>query len=616
MAKFRKQRSVPVNTSGRVFEHIPSECVQSNPTLDAAKSLHINSSCMLTENLEVFCDQQCEVATPLQVHLLLHVTTAPSVETTAYSLSINISKTCVKRFEFHAGADIQIPTSSRRQTEVTIELGRPDSAEPFVMKHAIVDFSQEKTIETTETMLLPRDSTGIVVCTNLSTRNGSVVWKFPCVSYKRDAETTQEDYSMQTLGNDFSKLQERAQLLPQDNHFTIVSTAQAEQRVQKLEHACRELATVLHDCRRSTLLCELGATDDKADVLMRLVDWRRSYCVPSDTHLAQVLTLAGDIHNNLKETSSLAVDCSWLLHTDKSEVRSNCRDLVCTLLRTRTDIAHGIAGRRKDLQSVIGVRTSFLLLSAIDNAIRSACGMTQGCKNSLLKADDVACYAYWLGQMKTNTSNSVSMDQALYSNAVRVLKECERVVNSGVVLLPESKHQLSALSRNAWQHMHLQGLAHRDALVVASAPHFLYKQMKVLDLSKHPMVLALRRPTTQQLESAKLFAMLVAADVEHRIITKQTQSFIENQWRLACQGSVPARQTLCALFDPAVSSLINSVFDTAVTADISFLTQAHTRPPTTGYNIDRLTAVEEETMYAAVCAEMHKLGVSDKLCVK
>lgn len=49
-------------------------------------------------------------------------------------------------------------------------------------------------------MLLPQDSTGFVVCSKISTSNGSVLWKFPCVSYKRDAETIQEDYNMQSLG--------------------------------------------------------------------------------------------------------------------------------------------------------------------------------------------------------------------------------------------------------------------------------------------------------------------------------------------------------------------------------------------------------------------------------
>jgi hypothetical protein len=66
--------------------------------------------------------------------------------------------------------------------------------------------------------------------------------------------------------------------------------------------------------------------------------------------------------------------------------------------------------------------------------------------------------------------------------------------------------------------------------------------------------------------------MLVTADVEHRIITKHTQSFIEKQWQLVCENSLSVTQTLCALFEPFVSSLINSVFDTSVTADISFLT--------------------------------------------
>lgn len=149
MAKFQKQSTSKkvvfdnhyvtskslVNTSGRVFEHIPSDCVQSNPTLSAAHSLWINSMCIRAETLDMCYDDESAFVTPLDVQLLLHVMREPAVETTAYSLIINISKTCAKRFEFFPGAQIQIPaTSTRRQTAVTIELRKEDSSNSFVMQ--------------------------------------------------------------------------------------------------------------------------------------------------------------------------------------------------------------------------------------------------------------------------------------------------------------------------------------------------------------------------------------------------------------------------------------------------------------------------------------------------
>jgi hypothetical protein len=47
------------------------------------------------------------------------------------------------------------------------------------------------------------------------------------------------------------------------------------------------------------------------------------------------------------------------------------REAVGSLLRTRSEIAARIAARHVDLQSAVRVCTSFLLLSAIDNALRT-----------------------------------------------------------------------------------------------------------------------------------------------------------------------------------------------------------------------------------------------------
>jgi hypothetical protein len=153
--------------------------------------------------------------------------------------------------------------------------------------------------------------------------------------------------------------------------------------------------------------------------------------------------------------------------------------------------------------------------------------------------------------------------------------------------MPECSIKLSRLTRRVWENMHLQGLASADALVVASAPHFLYKQRQVVDYSKHPFLLSLKThqaPTQQHLESTKLLAILVSTDVEHRIITYATQRMIEQRWELACQKSPGALDSLCSLFDASLRSLITSAVEATSAPDISFITDAHNRPPTTGYD--------------------------------
>jgi hypothetical protein len=289
-----------------------------------------------------------------------------------------------------------------------------------------------------------------------------------------------------------------------------------------------------YHCRRSTAIAELGATEATDAETMKHIDWKRSYCVPSDVHLSQVIVLARDIHHMLASTSSMAVHGTWFFQPQQhiDTLSQNVREAVSRLLDTRSKIAARITGRSRDLQSVVRVRTSFLLLSAIDDALRSVCGTqtshntpsgphTQSGQHTLFLADNIACHAYWLGQMKSNTNNSVSMDDECYSEARSVLDVCKRVKNSFAVLMPECSIKLSGLARRVWANMHLQGLASADALVVASAPHFLYKQRQVVDYSKHPFLLSLKThqaPTLQQLESAKLLSILVSTDVEHRIV--------------------------------------------------------------------------------------------------
>ena len=97
-------------------------------------------------------------------------------------------------------------------------------------------------------------------------------------------------------------------------------------------------------------------------------------------------------------------------------------------------------------------------------------------------------------------------------------------------------------------------------------------------------------PTLQQYQCAKLFAILMSADVEHRIINNDTLKVIENKWDLACQKHTGALDSLCSLFDTSLHSLIRNAIDgkleTVATTplDLTFLNQALERPAITGYN--------------------------------
>jgi hypothetical protein len=128
----------------------------------------------------------------------------------------------------------------------------------------------------------------------------------------------------------------------------------------------------------------------------------------------------------------------------------------------------------------------------------------------------------------------------------------------------------------------------------------LYKQKQVIDYSNHPFLLSLKKhqtdATEEQVQSTKLLAILVSADVEHRIITSSTQQKLEQQWDLACQKSENALNFLRSLFDPSFQSLIESAIGTSSGPDISFLTDALNRPPMTGYNNTILTQITSEDL--------------------
>jgi hypothetical protein len=606
----QNKNSLP-NTSGRVFEHMNEASLLNNTTLDAAHALWVNSLRIPTESLDVCVPMpNASSARPLGVFLVLHCSEQPSVQALAYSLTMKISPSCSKTFAFTAGAQVGIPISTWRPTLVTVSLQQASNA--IALNNVLVD-QQTRTMTKIpgDNFLIQQNNCGQSVYSRVSTDTETINCQFPCYSYQRDADVRHEDYDMQSLSEDLTKLDERPVLLP-TSKISFISASEALNQVAKLEHHRQQLIDTLHDCRRSTAIAELGATEETAAEAMKHIDWKRSYCVPSDVHLSQVIVLARDIHHMLASTSSLAVHGMWFFQPQQhiDPISQNVREAVSRLLDTRGKIAARIAGRRRDLQSVVRVRTSFLLLSAIDDALRSVCRTqtsrnTQSGPHTLFMADNIACHAYWLGQMKSNTNNSVSMDDECYSEARSVLDLCKRVKNSCAVLMPECSIKLSGLARRVWANMHLQGLASADALVVASAPHFLYKQRQVVDYSKHPFLLSLKThqaPTLQQLESAKLLSILVSTDVEHRIITYATHQMIEQRWDLACQKSPGALLSLCSLFDAPLRSLITSAVEAESAPDISFITDANNRPPTTGYDNAVLSELNSEHLMSQMRA--------------
>ena len=191
------------------------------------------------------------------------------------------------------------------------------------------------------------------------------------------------------------------------------------------------------------------------------------------------------------------------------------------------------------------------------------------------------------------------MDEECYKEACSVLEQCRRVKNSSQTLIPACNVKLSELSAAIWQNMHLQGLASKDALVVANVPNFLYKQKKIIDYSDVPILTSLHKhqsPSLQQYQCAKLFAILLSADVEHRIINNDTLRAIEQTWDLACQKNKGALDSLFSLFETSLHSLIRNAIavpDTLATKplDLTFLNEALQRPAITGYNNFELSQI-------------------------
>ena len=570
------------NTSGRTFEHLNAGCLEHKTSLDDAYAMWMTSLQIPVESLECTAADSCASTEPFQVFLLLHCNEQSPVPT-EISLTMKISSDCSKNYVFTGAENVRVPISQSRPTLVTVRLQQDSNV--VTLQNVLVNKQNQTMTKMENENFFVNDSSQILVA-RLNTEAEKHMLQFPCYMYQRDAVMQQTECDLQMLTADLAKLDNRPTVVPSST-IKLVSRAEAQTQLGKLEKYRHELSETLLDCRRNTAMLELGATEQSASAIVKSVDWKRSYCVPSDTHIAQVIVLAKQMHSILTYASNLAVFGTWFFQPQIADtLTKNVQESVCDLLKLRSSITTQIAGRRRDLQSVVRVRTSFLVLSAIDHALRSVCGGKTKDANSFT-ADNISCHAYWLGQIKSNQSNSVTLNDECFREACSMLEMCSKVTKSGAVLLPECDLHLSNLSRSAWQNMYLQGLASSDALVVASAPHFLYKQKKIINYSKHPFMLSLHKymqPTELQLESTKLMAILTSADVEHRIITPGIQQIIEKMWEQACQKTSNSVENLCSVFDISLKSLILTALGESSVPDISFLTEASNRPCITGYN--------------------------------
>ena len=570
------------NTSGRTFEHLHAGCLEHKTSLDDAYAVWMTSLQIPVESLECTSAEICATAAPFEVILLLDCNEQSCVPR-GISLTMKISADCSKKVVYTGTENVRVPISTSRPTLVTVKLQQASNV--VTLQNVLVN-KQNQTMTKVEGESFFVNDSSYILMSRLNREDEKHTLQFPCYMYERDAAVQQTEYNLQLLTEDLEKLDKRPTIVPSST-IALVSRAEAQTQLGKLEKNRRELFDTLLDCRRSTAMSELGATEQTASAIVKSINWKHSYCVPSDTHVAHLIVLAKQVHDILKNTSNMAVFGTWFFQPQLTNtLNKNVQDSVCDLLKLRSSITTQIAGRRRDLQSVVRVRTSFLVLSAIDHALRSVCGDKTKDANSFT-ADNISCHAYWLGQIKSNQSNSVTLNDECFREACSMLEMCSKVRNSGAVLLPECDLHLSNLSHSAWQNMHLQGLASSDALVVASAPHFLYKQKKIINYSKHPFMLSLHKymqPTELQLESTKLMAILTSADVEHRIITPATQQIIEAMWEQACQKTSNSVENVCSVFDISLKSLILTALGESTVPDISFLTEASNRPCITGYN--------------------------------
>jgi hypothetical protein len=240
--------------------------------------------------------------TPLEVLLVLNISKEPSVSSTSYSLQIQIDKTCCKTFEFSKDSLICIPLSTTRPTSVTIQAHR--EGEKLHLQHFMGNESEKQLMLTNENILVKEDAILDVVGAALDVNDHNhIKWAFKCARYNRDnAPFFIQHYDMQQFGKDLEFLHNNFKPVPSKN-ISFISTSMALRQLTKLERDRAQLLETLQACRLQTVVEELGATAEDAQVMIKNIDWKQSYLTTTldlSCHLHETFTMAWNTLQTLR----------------------------------------------------------------------------------------------------------------------------------------------------------------------------------------------------------------------------------------------------------------------------------------------------------------------------
>jgi len=572
------------------FGHVDASCWTYFDTLNKAQALYMNS-------MRIPLDRQCDGETltngaPLAVKVRIDLQNGAVSQT----LSIQVAPDFVKHFAFVEGAPAcGIPCSPKRLTSVAFEVfSDGERAAAPEAQSFVCDKRLRKTTPLGAEATVEWCPGAYVFCTMLNLPGFKQTLNFPCYEYEADECTSswESDFSVGKAFTDFKAILQQPCLTPSTGTLTVLSTVHAEARVATFETTLADIQDVFDAVFAATARQELGADGAQA----ASVDWRRSYTVTPDEAVAALIRHTKDMYTQLSFLSNTAVESCWMRHP-------SVKDLVAT----RKRLVDSVQGRRSRTDQVLDVRAAFICIDAIDTVLRSACDVGGDAAPELR----IPCHEYWLQQLECNTHNSIRLSPEVCASSRAILRQCRAARESAAGLLPPSAALLSAaaaspLGAKIWQMMHLQGLAAEHALVVAPAPHFVYKRRGFIDFAKHPVVRSLvaRAATTsdrdkrlrleQQLGPVALLTKIVTMDAEHRIIPHTVAAHI---LKLLASATAPAAapdsrleasEFMLRVFDPRLYSLVQSALGATSAPDLSFLTDPD-GVAGTGYDMKQVT---------------------------
>ena len=567
------------------MQHVAPVAVRFFETLNGAQMLYLNSMRIAPFPLLTEVPAEDE-AMRVELRVDLRNWTAPQ-----HTLAVHISPEFVKTFVFEPGTQaVGVPCSSRRQTSVEIKcFNDGEQVDARFARSFLLDLDLQKStvVDGPVTLGSPADKYRFHTAVKQGTHSAN--FTFACYEYKADAKPATGstfEYATPDAWKEFNQLLALPVITPSRSPSTI-SAQQAETELIKLETCVQELHHVFDSMFYQTARSELGATDDTVEHIACSVDWSKSFAVSDDHPVQDLIDSTKRLYTLISVLSNTAVDGTWM--TDAA---------VNEMLKVREKLADSVRGRRTRLEQVSQVRTTFLCLDAIDSMLRRMCSNDSPLdrKDSVNEILQMPCHRYWLEQMKANTHNAVTLEPGTVSEAVLVLDACS-ALRKHTPLLPESSALRSALGFKMWQSMHLQGLSATHALPVAPCAHFLYKKRARVDYTVHPVVAQASPLCTR--EPLALLTMLVSTDVEHRIIPQKLGAHILNLLGRATvadaeESSVlEATGFLARVLDPQLHSLATSALGRAPAAedtDLCFITDAGSKPGTTGYNMQEVTS--------------------------